>query len=75
MLKLYKESLKAADIDCYRMERIYECGRGPRTFLRAQVERILRELLFAHRDKFRDVKASSIVVMWERKTGMVWWLF
>ncbi|CAA9962237.1 hypothetical protein PTMSG1_05613 [Pyrenophora teres f. maculata] len=67
-----KDSVKAAGVDYSRMGRIRQSGRSSKRYLRAYAERVLRGLLFAHRDKFPELKKLSIVTAWEEKTGLVW---
>ncbi|EUC44571.1 hypothetical protein COCMIDRAFT_37658 [Bipolaris oryzae ATCC 44560] len=69
---LSEASVGAANIDCLQIDSLCNNCKFPEVTRRALLERIFRRLVFLHKDKFSELKATPVVKVWERKTGLVW---
>ncbi|KAG9196260.1 hypothetical protein G6011_01381 [Alternaria panax] len=65
-------SVGAANINCLQIDSLCNKTRHPETTRRALLERVLRRLAFSHRERFPELKATPVVMTWERKTGLKW---
>ncbi|KAI4662149.1 uncharacterized protein J4E88_010939 [Alternaria novae-zelandiae] len=65
-------SIGAVDVDFLQLESLTDTSRYPFAKRRSLLERILRRVIFPHKEKFPELKSSSVVKTWEQMTNLSW---
>ncbi|KAH6866496.1 hypothetical protein BKA58DRAFT_460211, partial [Alternaria rosae] len=67
-----EESAAGSDVNFEQVDSLCKAHKLPETTRRVVFERVLRKLAFSHKEKFTGIKATSVVKIWEEKTGLRW---
>ncbi|KAI4613352.1 uncharacterized protein J4E87_009999 [Alternaria ethzedia] len=65
-------SIGAVDVDFIQLESLTDTSRYPFIKRRALLERILRRVIFPHKENFPELKSTSVVKTWEQMTNLSW---